>query len=66
MSNVETQEITPIEYARICGITIGYVYSKIWGGRLPARKDGKKWRIPVSAIRHRVEQRAAGGESVAV
>jgi len=66
MSDVRAEEVTPVQYARTCGITIGYVYSQIWGGRLPARKDGKKWRIPASAIRHRTEQRAAGGESVAV
>ena len=58
MSDSKTQEIAPVEYARACGVTIGYVYSQIWGGRLPARKDGKKWRIPVSAIPQRIRPRS--------
>jgi len=55
MSDSRPQEVSPMEYARSHGVTIGYVYSQIWAGRLPARKDGKKWRILVSTIQRQVQ-----------
>jgi hypothetical protein len=53
MSTTETKEITPVEYARTFGVTIGYVYSQIWDGRLPARKSYGRWMIPASSVAER-------------
>lgn len=55
MNEAEEKVITPVEYARACGLTLGYVYALLWTGRLAgAQKIGRQWRIPASAIRQRV------------
>jgi hypothetical protein len=53
MQSETNQEISPVEYARACGLTIGRVYSKIWEGRIPARKQYGRWFIPTSAVNER-------------
>jgi hypothetical protein len=59
MTDAIAEEMTPVEYARKYGLTLGYIYSQIWAGRLPgAYKKGKQWRIPVSALWQRVSERA--------
>jgi len=50
------QTMTPAEFARASGLTLPYVYSLIWAGRLPAEKSaGGVWQIPASALQQRRE-----------
>jgi hypothetical protein len=41
----QVEGLTPVEYARDRGITLGAVYAKLWAGRLPARKLLGRWII---------------------
>jgi len=47
--------MTPAEFARASGLTLPYVYSLIWAGRLPAEKSDGVWQIPQSALEQRRE-----------
>jgi len=40
-------EMTPLEYAKHIGVTIGYVYLQLRMGALPARKVMGRWLIQV-------------------
>lgn len=53
MTNAIAEEMTPVEYARTCGLTLGYVYAQIWDGRLRARKVYGRWLIPAVAVAER-------------
>jgi len=46
-------EISPADYARECRLTLSYVYSQLWAGRLPARRVRGRWLIFVSAVADR-------------
>lgn len=41
--------VSVAEYARLNNLTLGYVYSLVWGGRIPAEKVNGVWRIAAAA-----------------
>lgn len=48
------QQLSPRDFARERNLTLGYVYSRLWAGRIPgARKKGKRWVIPPQALKDR-------------
>ena len=51
-------ELTVIEAARKLGITLDALYRLIYAGKLPARKEGKKWLLPTSAVEARIREKA--------
>jgi len=50
-------ELTVIATARQLGITLDAVYRAIYSGRLPARKQDRRWLIPASAVAARLKSR---------
>jgi excisionase family DNA binding protein len=50
-------ELTVIATARQLGLTLDAVYRAIYSGRLPARKQARRWLIPASAIASRLKAR---------
>ncbi len=46
------EQLSPRDFARERNLTLGYVYSRLWAGRIPgARKRGKRWVIPRQALK---------------
>jgi excisionase family DNA binding protein len=43
--------------AKLLGVSIKFVYDLIWAGTLKAKKVGKTWCIPPSAIEARLRRR---------
>ena len=56
---LECKTIGIAEAARRLNVTLKYVYDLVYGGKLPAQKTGRIWRIPVSAVEARLKQRGA-------
>jgi excisionase family DNA binding protein len=52
-----TPTIGAREAARKLNVTITYIYSLLYSGKLPAEKVARQWRIPLSAIEARLRQR---------
>lgn len=46
-----------IEAARKLGITLDALYRLIYAGRLPARKEGRKWLISASSVEERIKKK---------
>ena len=42
--------LTPAEFARRTGLSLGYVYSLLWTGRLDAEKSDGNWSICASEL----------------
>ena len=53
----ELSELTPRAGAQRLGVSLYYIYQLLWTKKLPGRKVGKQWRIPVGAIEARLKQR---------
>ena len=53
----DSQELTPAEFARLTGLSLGYVYSQLWSGKLTATKSDGQWAIPVSEVERRKQRR---------
>ncbi len=47
--------LTPAEFARLTGLSLGYVYSQLWTGRLIANKLEGQWAIPAIEVEKRRE-----------
>ncbi len=47
------------EAARRLNVTLKYVYDLVYGGKLPAEKMGRTWRIPERAVEARLRKRGA-------
>ena len=47
------EHMSPAQFARLSGLSLGYVYSLLWSGRLQAEKTDGQWRIPPSALQQR-------------
>jgi excisionase family DNA binding protein len=45
------------ETARKLNVTTKYIYDLLYSGKLPATKVARKWRIPLSAVEARLQQR---------
>lgn len=54
---MEEREISVAEAARRLGVTITYLYSLVWAGRLKGRKVNRQWRISAGAIEARLDRR---------
>ncbi len=52
-------EITVRQAAVRLGNTLPYVYQLVWLGKLPARKRGRTWLVPVAAVEARLAEREA-------
>ena len=48
-------EVSAVEAARRLGVGLDYVYSLLWTGKLVGYKVGRIWRVPLRAIRDRLE-----------
>ena len=47
----DASTLSPAQYARLSGLSLGYVYGRLWSGRLAgAQKVDGQWRIPVAAL----------------
>jgi excisionase family DNA binding protein len=53
----QQKELSAVEAARRLGVGLDYLYSLLWTGKLQGRKVGKQWRIPLSAVETRLNQR---------
>jgi excisionase family DNA binding protein len=53
------QELTPAETARKLGITLDAVYRLVYAGKLPARKTGNRWVLPLAAVSARLKAKEA-------
>lgn len=53
------RELTAQQATRKLGITMDALYRLIYAGRLPARKEGKRWMISSQAVAERLRQRGA-------
>lgn len=53
------KELTVVEASRRLGLTLDSLYRLIYAGRLPARKERKRWLIPSQAVEARLKQRGA-------
>jgi Helix-turn-helix domain len=63
MDQKDASTFTPAEFARLSGLSLGYVYARLWSGRFEgARKVEGRWRIPVAAL-DSLKQRREGGAS---
>lgn len=51
------RELTAQQATRRLGITMDALYRLIYAGRLPARKERKRWLIPAQAVEARLKQR---------
>ena len=48
---MQPEQLSPRDFARERKLTLAYVYSCLWAGRIPgARKKGKRWMIPRQAL----------------
>jgi len=53
------KELSVREATRRLGISIDALYRLIYGGKLPARKVEKCWKIPAEAVEARLKSRRA-------
>lgn len=51
------REIGIAEAARRLGVGLGYAYSLIWSGKLPAEKKGGHWQVPLKAVEEYIRRR---------
>ena len=59
---IQTQrELSPVQYARLRGLSLNYVYSLLWLGVLPAAKVDGRWLIDADAV---LERQKRGSEEV--
>ncbi len=53
----QEKEITVSEAARTLGVSLPYVYSLVWAGKLKAHKVNRAWLISASAVAARLKAR---------
>ncbi len=53
VQHVREKAITPVEAARRLGVTIQYLYTLLWTGRLQATREGKRWLVSAQAVEQR-------------
>jgi excisionase family DNA binding protein len=51
------REISVAEAARKLGVSLTYLYSLLWTGKLKARKVNRQWRISADAVAARLKAR---------
>ena len=52
----EQVTLTPAEFARSAGLSLGYVYALLWAGRLAAQKNDGTWAISASELERRTQK----------
>jgi excisionase family DNA binding protein len=52
------KEIGPREAAQRLGIRLDALYQLLWAGKIGARKEQGRWRVPVAAIEERAQRNA--------
>ena len=52
-------ELTVIQASRRLGITLDALYRLIYAGRLPARKEDRRWLLPTEAVEARRQNQEA-------
>jgi len=57
MTSTAQKTIGIAEAARRLNVTLKYIYDLVYGGKLPAEKNGRTWRIPLSAVDARLKRR---------
>ena len=57
-----TRTIGVHETARKLNVTVTYIYSLLYAGKLPAKKVARQWRIPLSAVEARLTELKQRGE----
>ena len=51
MEPQDTSRLTPAEFSRLSGLSLGYVYAQLWSGRvIGAQKIGSQWHISSTAL----------------
>jgi hypothetical protein len=53
----EHARLTPAQFARRAGLSLGYVYQLLWDGRVSADKVDGAWAIPVSELERKLQSR---------
>lgn len=48
------QVVTTVEAAKVLGVTLGWIYSLIRMGELPAERRNRRWVIPIQAVEQRL------------
>jgi excisionase family DNA binding protein len=51
------KEISAREACKKLGISLDAMYRLVWADKIPARKEGKAWLVPVPAIEARIAGR---------
>ena len=47
-----TSTLTPAEFSRLTGLSLGYIYARLWSGRVGgAQKIHGQWHIPATALK---------------
>ena len=55
-----TSTLTPAEFSRLTGLSLGYVYARLWSGRVGgAQKIHGQWHIPATALKALKQRRSA-------
>jgi hypothetical protein len=59
----DTSTLTPAEFSRLSGLSLGYVYARLWSGRVVgAQKIDGQWHIPEGALEALKQRRELVGE----
>jgi hypothetical protein len=60
----KVQEVSAIVAARQLGIDPGYLYLQLRAARIAGRKVGRRWLVPVSAIKARLKARQSSAPHI--
>jgi hypothetical protein len=58
-TNSDSEALTPAEFAKRTGLSLGYVYSQLCTGKLHATKAHGQWAIPTIEVERRRQRREA-------
>ena len=61
MKNSRKRQLSAVEAARRLGVGLDYLYSLLWTGKLPGRKLGRRWEVPLEAVQARIKVRDTNG-----
>ena len=56
---MKSEIISVAEAARRLRVSIDYVYSLVWSGKLSARKIDGRWRVSADSVAKRISKREA-------
>ena len=61
MSENHKGHVGVYQFSRETGLSLSFIYQQIYLGKLPAKKLGRKWQIPIGELASRKSQPAEGG-----